>query len=57
MIHFIDVQRAVHGGEAICKVLPIASSTYYAHHSDRGAQYVSIRYTERLQHVAFYCPQ
>ena len=28
---FIDEQRSVHGVEAICRVLPIASSTYYHH--------------------------
>lgn len=31
MIAFIDDQRAVHGVEPICKVLPIAPSTYHAH--------------------------
>jgi len=31
MIAFIDDHRAVHGVEPICKVLPIAPSTYYAH--------------------------
>ncbi|UEM07116.1 IS3 family transposase (plasmid) [Skermanella rosea] len=31
MIAFIDEQRAVHGVEPICKVLPIAPSTYHAH--------------------------
>lgn len=30
MIDFIDDQRANHGVESICKVLPIAPSTYYA---------------------------
>jgi transposase InsO family protein len=30
MIAFIDDQRAVHGVEPICKVLPIAPSTYHA---------------------------
>ena len=29
MIAFIDDHRAVHGVEPICKVLPIAPSTYY----------------------------
>ena len=29
MIAFIDEQRAVHGVEPICKVLPIAPSTYH----------------------------
>ena len=31
MIAFIDDQRADHGVEPICKVLPIAPSTYHAH--------------------------
>ena len=31
MIAFIDEQRAVHGVEPICKVLPIAPSTYHDH--------------------------
>ena len=31
MIAFIDAHRAIHGGEPICKVLPIAPSTYHAH--------------------------
>lgn len=31
MIAFIDAHRAVHGVEPICKVLPIAPSTYFAH--------------------------
>lgn len=31
MIGFIDDHRAVHGVEPICKVLPIAPSTYHAH--------------------------
>ena len=30
MIAFIDEHRAVHGVEPICKVLPIAPSTYHA---------------------------
>ena len=30
MIAFIDDQRAVHGVEPICRVLPIAPSTYHA---------------------------
>ena len=85
MIAFIDEHRDVFGVEPICRVLPIAPSTYRArrivgwrvspsaradfvldaleqalhqrrpvrqaglvHHSDRGVQYVSIKYTERL---------
>ena len=35
MIAFIDDQRAVHGVEPICKVLPIAPSTYHAHAAKR----------------------
>ncbi|GGY12532.1 transposase [Litchfieldella qijiaojingensis] len=31
MTAFIDEHRAVHGVEPICRVLPIAPSTYYAH--------------------------
>jgi transposase InsO family protein len=31
MISFIDDHRSAHGVESICKVLPIAPSTYYAH--------------------------
>jgi len=30
MIAFIDDHRGVHGVEPICKVLPIAPSTYWA---------------------------
>ena len=35
MIAFIDDQRVVHGVEPICKVLPIAPSTYHAHVAQR----------------------
>ena len=35
MIAFIDDQRAVHGVEPICKVLPIAPSTYHDHEAKR----------------------
>ena len=35
MIAFIDAQRKVHGVEPICRVLPIAPSTYYAHAARR----------------------
>ena len=31
MIAFIDDHREAHGVEPICKVLPIAPSTYYDH--------------------------
>jgi putative transposase len=39
MIAFIDEHRALHGVEPICRVLPIAPSTYHAHaarRADRG---------------------
>ncbi|KVE39586.1 hypothetical protein WS68_20170 [Burkholderia sp. TSV86] len=29
MVSFIDEQRASHGVESICRVLPIAPSTYF----------------------------
>ena len=35
MIAFIEEQRAVHGVEPICKVLPIAPSTYHAYAARR----------------------
>ncbi len=31
MIAFVDDHREANGGEPICKVLPIAPSTYQAH--------------------------
>jgi transposase InsO family protein len=36
MIAFIDEHRAVHGVEPICKVLPIAPSTYHDHIAKRA---------------------
>jgi transposase InsO family protein len=36
MIAFIDDHREVHGVEPICKVLPIAPSTYHAHAARRA---------------------
>jgi putative transposase len=35
MIAFIDDHRQAHGVEPICKVLPIAPSTYHAHVAKR----------------------
>jgi hypothetical protein len=35
MIAFIDDQREAHGVEPICKVLPIAPSTYHDHAAKR----------------------
>ncbi|SFQ18822.1 hypothetical protein SAMN04488047_14610 [Tranquillimonas alkanivorans] len=36
MVSFIDAHRGKHGVEPICKVLPIAPSTYYDHLSKRA---------------------
>jgi putative transposase len=36
MIAFIDDHREAYGVEPICKVLPIAPSTYHAHVAKRG---------------------
>ena len=36
MIAFIDDHRETHGVEPICKVLPIAPSTYHAHVARRA---------------------
>ena len=36
MITFIDEHRGVYGVEPICKVLPIAPSTYHAHAARRA---------------------
>jgi putative transposase len=36
MIAFIDDHRAMHGVEPICRVLPIAPSTYHAHAAKRA---------------------
>ena len=35
MIAFIDEHRQAHGVEPICKILPIAPSTYYDHAAKR----------------------
>jgi transposase InsO family protein len=37
MIAFVDDHRKVHGIEPICKMLPIAPSTYHAHLAKRAA--------------------
>jgi hypothetical protein len=36
MIAFIDDNRGTYGVEPICRVLPIAASTYHAHAAGRG---------------------
>ena len=52
MVSFIDAHRGAHGVEPICKVLPIAPSTYYEHLarradparlSDRGRRDAALR--------------
>lgn len=35
MVSFIDAHRGEHGVEPICKLLPIAPSTYHAHRAKR----------------------
>ena len=37
MVDFIEAHRDAHGVESICRVLPIAPSTYYEHHGRRVA--------------------
>jgi putative transposase len=37
MIAFIDDHRDAHGVEPICRVLPIAPSTYHSHTARRAA--------------------
>ena len=36
MVKFIDEHRGEHGVEPICKLLPIAPSTYYDHLAKRA---------------------
>lgn len=36
MVSFIDAHRGAHGVEPICKLLPIAPSTYYEHLAKRA---------------------
>jgi putative transposase len=36
MVSFIDDHREVYGVEPICRVLPIAPSTYYAHKAQQA---------------------
>jgi putative transposase len=38
MIAFIDDHRGAYGVEPICKVLPIAPSTYHAHAAKRATR-------------------
>ena len=43
MIAFIDDHREAYGVEPICKVLPIAPSTYHAHAAKRRRSRTSCR--------------
>ena len=43
MIAFIDDHRAAYGVEPICRVLPIAPSTYHAHAAKRARSGQAIR--------------
>ena len=46
MTAFIDAQRVHYEGESICKVLPIAPSTYYLH----AARQVDLRFQSARWH-------
>jgi putative transposase len=48
MMAFIDDQREAHGIEPICKVLPIAPSTY---HATRGVEAFDPRSQVRSQNI------
>lgn len=51
MVRFIDDHRAEYGVEPICKVLPIAPSTYYAHkacEADPGLRSARTQFDEKL---------
>ena len=54
MVSFIDDQREVYGVEPICKVLPIAPSTYY---EQKGRQADPGRSPPRAQLDAVLCPE
>ena len=51
---FIDEQRSVHGVEAICRVLPIAPSTYYHH---KAIEWDPSKASERAKRDAVLCDQ
>ncbi len=52
-VSFIDEQRATHGVEPICRQLPIAPSTYYAH---KGREQDPGRVAARTQRDRELCP-
>jgi len=51
---FIDEHREVYGVEPICKVLPIAPSTYYEHAARKADP---SRISARAKRDAFLCAQ
>jgi len=54
MVSFIDDHRDVYGVEPICRVLPIAPSTYHAHAArrlDPSAAPPRVRRDEELRHT------
>ena len=52
MVNFIDEERGIYGVEPICKVLPIAPSTYY---EVRARQADQRRLPPRVQHDEVLC--
>jgi hypothetical protein len=46
---FLDEHRATYGVEPICKVLPIAPSTYHAHNSRDDAQPAERQFCTNVQ--------
>ena len=44
MVTFIDDHREEYGVEPICKVLPIAPSTYYAHKAQEADPVAAVRH-------------
>ena len=54
MIAFIDDHRGAHGVEPICKVLPIAPSTYHDHMAKRVDP---SRLSDRAKRDAELCPE
>ena len=54
MVAFINAHRDVHGVESICRMLPIAPSTYFRHqaqHADPGRRSVRARRDDELRAI------
>jgi transposase InsO family protein len=54
MVAFINAHRHVHGVESICRMLPIAPSTYFRHqaqHADPGRRSVRARRDDELRAI------